>query len=488
MKRLTSGQPDLVRDLGYEGCVIAAGLLFYLGTPAPVAVVGLVAFALLSMFRLDLGLLAVVFFVPFFFREEHLFGHTFPVDEALLGTVLVLSLSVHAVARFVDLRVRRPAWTFAFDTSYRVPGIIFILAGGVAVVFALQPHLAAREYLEVVIEPAIFFCLLLALAGRSQRQRHQTVEVAAAVVVLTGVVAATIALGQYVTGQHLTAISDRFYSRAPGPYPSADNLGLLLDRVIPLTAAIAIFAVRRRIRLRSAGRLLLYASGAALLILSASILFTFTLGAWIACISVVGAMTLWAWRRLRSGLIGLACAIVVALVCLATPFGQSFIHAHGITGGRRIEIWTSSVHMLEGHWLVGIGPDNFRHYYIPRKQAGMHCHPGLGYIDTSKGSTAWREACSISHPHDELLDFWLSTGIVGLLAFAAMTVTFVRNIVALRPTVDTAPIVVGCLGAMAAGLIHGVVDNAYFLIDLSLLTWLLFGMQELSTRTNWRAE
>jgi len=37
-------------------------------------------------------------------------------------------------------------------------------------------------------------------------------------------------------------------------------------------------------------------------------------------------------------------------------------------------------------------------------------------------------------------------------------------------------VLLGTGAAMLAGLLHGLVDNGYFLVDLSALMWLMFGI------------
>jgi O-antigen ligase len=125
--------------------------------------------------------------------------------------------------------------------------------------------------------------------------------------------------------------------------------------------------------------------------------------------------------------------------------------------------------MIRDHPVLGIGPDNFQHYYAPtRKQDRWQnqCPPGLGYV----GTNAEGEPCQ-SHPHNEFLDFWLSTGVIGLAAFIWLEVVFWR-IVASR-LAGRNPLILGAAAAMAASLVHGLVDNSYFLPDLAVLFWIL---------------
>jgi O-antigen ligase len=91
---------------------------------------------------------------------------------------------------------------------------------------------------------------------------------------------------------------------------------------------------------------------------------------------------------------------------------------------------------------------------------------------------AWEEPC-LSHPHDEVLDFWLSTGVIGLVAFLWMQAVFWLTCYRLwhnknRTTAAwTQTLLAGSMAAMLASIVHGLVDNSYFLVDLATLFWLL---------------
>jgi O-antigen ligase len=82
---------------------------------------------------------------------------------------------------------------------------------------------------------------------------------------------------------------------------------------------------------------------------------------------------------------------------------------------------------------------------------------------------------NLSHPHNWLLNFWLELGLPGLAAFVWLLARFyqrVRDALAC----DRTWIVAGAAGAMADVLVHGMIDNSYFLVDLAFLLWLLLSL------------
>jgi O-antigen ligase len=82
-----------------------------------------------------------------------------------------------------------------------------------------------------------------------------------------------------------------------------------------------------------------------------------------------------------------------------------------------------------------------------------------------------------------LLDFWLSLGILGVVALGWAAWIFVRQV---RLPVERASERSDALlrGAAAAGLamlLHGMVDNSYFVLDLAYTAWIVFLLVELAT-------
>src|SRR5947199_9832386 len=119
--------------------------------------------------------------------------------------------------------------------------------------------------------------------------------------------------------------------------------------------------------------------------------------------------------------------------------------------------------MIRDHPVVGVGPDNFIHYYAPTRKENRwqtFCRPGLGYLQPDAGA----EPC-LSHPHNVVLDFWLSIGLAGLIAFLWLQAVFWRSLITQWHLVRRTPgfpLLVGCAGAMVAALVHGLVAESYF--------------------------
>jgi O-antigen ligase len=444
--------------------VVAAG--FYLAPWGFVYLPLLLALAALTWWRPQLTLGAVLVFSPFFMLPKHFGGEEFAPSEIFL----VLTVAIVGLQMLIWPVQIRPAIDRVRRSPFMLPLILFFAAATLSTALAADRHVALRAWREVIAEPALFFVLLLVVLRKASQWWLMVVALVSA-----GVLQGVIGLIQLAAHHDLAQTTGTSLERITSVYGSPDNLGLLFDRVIPLWLAVLLLA-----GLATRWRLLWLAAAP---ILGLALLFTWSRGAWVAtaaaCLLIV-ALTL---RRGRW--IALLCLVLLAGVVAVdgARVVQAFRSGHTHTVQQRVDIWRSSLKMVRKHPLVGVGPDNFLHYYAPQRAPGAPwynpCKPGLGYVEPD----ALAEPCT-SHPHDELLDFWLSTGLLGLIAFLWLEVrfwlvatTFWRR---LRSSTEAA-LVLGAMAAMAAILVHGTVDNSYFLMDLALIFWFLFGLMSFLT-------
>jgi O-antigen ligase len=152
---------------------------------------------------------------------------------------------------------------------------------------------------------------------------------------------------------------------------------------------------------------------------------------------------------------------------------RAFQSGHSNSTQTRLDVWHSSLQMIRDRPLLGIGPDNFQRLYAPTRAQDKYnnvCPPGQGYMQPGAGS----EPC-LSHPHDELLDFWLSAGILGLISYLWLLYVFWREGVQVWRGSSYGwerTIALAVMAGMLAGMMHGLIDNSYFLVDLSIFFWL----------------
>ena len=439
--------------------LITSATVFYVAPWAPVYGVALLVVALLSIVRLERALILVPLFVPYFMSPKHLGTKELAPSEVFL----VLDLLTVAMYLLLPQWRGRLVWNQLLRSPFLRPAVLFLIAGTLSTALATDHHEALRAYREWILEPVAFGALLLLLADRPPAWYWLFGALTAA-----GLCVAVIGLWQFATHQGLSSVPGTSFKRVEALYGSPDNLGLFYDRVVCIWFAVVVLW-----RLPTAARLL----GIALAPLYVSTLFlTYSRGAWLAIVSgcLLTVAVGYRWGRW----IALACLVlgVLALGVKGPSLARALRAGHQHTVQQRLDIWRSSVHMLRDHPVAGVGPDNFLHYYAPTRKENLwqrECAAGLGYIQPGAGA----EPC-LSHPHNELLDFWLSAGVLGITSFLWLQYVFWQCATAVWRRTRGTPngaLLVGVMAAMAAGLIHGLVDNSYFVMDLAIAFWLLCG-------------
>jgi O-antigen ligase len=403
--------------------------------------------ALFFSFRLDLGLALAVFAIPFYLLPKNLVGSLqFSLVEVLtlaaLAALLLRDSSTGILPRaFENIRagnwkprLESPDWAIVF----------FVLAGLVSVKVAANFGVANREFRVIVLEPALLYALVRA-GGLTPRDLHRLVDA----FILSAVAVSLIGLEQYFFTNYV--IIGEGVRRVLAVYGSPNNLALYLERALPVGIALALFAQDRARRI---------AYAAAALAIAFCIYLTWSRGAWLlglpAGLVVIGLAS---GRRARLAVAALVVVGAIVLIpFLGTERAQSLFQTGTGTGFFRVSVWQSGVAMIRDHPLLGVGLDNFLYEYPKYMQP-----------------EAWREP-NLSHPHNIVLDFWVRMGVLGLIALAWMLFEFYRRGIrgVRQGEGDRRVLLVGLLAGLTAGLAHGMIDAAYFYVDLAFVFMLMF--------------
>jgi putative inorganic carbon (hco3(-)) transporter len=130
----------------------------------------------------------------------------------------------------------------------------------------------------------------------------------------------------------------------------------------------------------------------------------------------------------------------------------------------RLQLWQSLVAMIRDHPFLGVGLDNFLYLYQQR------------YILP----TALAEA-NLSHPHNLILHFWLQLGLLGLAAalwLVGQAFVLAHRVYTHSADPLTRVLALGAAGSLVDFVVHGMIDNSYFLPDLAIIFWLTLGVLE----------
>ncbi len=353
---------------------------------------------------------------------------------------------------------------------------IFFVAACLSLLTPEPSHLkeALREFRLVIVEPLLLFLL----AGQFLKGQNG-VKRAFDVLIGVGVVVALIGIGQFVFRADKVVLAEGV-SRVVSVYNHPDNLGLFLGRVIPLATGYTLFSGGKWERRRW-----LYLT--ALAPLGLALALSFSRGAWLGTGLALLVMIIAAGSRRGLMVYGAGLLLVIA----AIPFVKieritSLFSFDGGSNSTRLHVWQASVQMLRDYPLTGIGLDQFLYKY------------SVQYVSPE----AWLERFT-SHPHNLLLDYWLRLGIMGppiLLALLIVFFSIALKIISsdkklLAPQSqeklyngnknrgwslsERGVLTLGLLGSMTDFVVHGLVDNSYFLVDLAVVFCLSFALLKL---------
>lgn len=436
--------------------------VFYLSPNVGLNFVLLALLVILFALRLDFALAITVFSIPFWNYPKVLVGGAqfSPVElftwvsaaAWLLRTALTDILDDRASTESSSTQLRdRLTMIFKGFSSLDWAVLAFLVLGFISTRIASNFGVANREFRVMVFDPVLFYALVRATPLKFEQSRRLV-----NMLMLTGAAVCLIGLWQFARGDVIAADG---VSRIYAVWGSPNNVALFLGRLFPLALVFALLLTGRSRGFYAALAALFgvtiyltYSRGALLLGIPASVLFI--------VIVLLTKSTLWS-RTTRIALVALAAIAALALLPVTgTARFQSLFQSGTGTGFFRVAVWTSALQMIRDHPFWGVGLDNFLYEY-PK------------YILPE----AWREP-NLSHPHNLILDFWVSLGILGVVVLLWMLVEFFRrawrlfNLPASSSDSENAwvhALALGLMASMVDFIAHGMIDSAYFVIDLAYI-------------------
>lgn len=474
-----ASEVSLRRFLTSDAAVFAAMLLslgaLYLVPWLPLVATGWVAFLALTVWRPALHLATVPLAAPLFYRQVPIAGSHFALAEIIIVTGVIAwvlrdgwgwirrkrfaqttddgrrTTDGVAVQTTEQLKTQNYTQSSVLVTWLREPGVWLALAlGAIATVWLMVPptwdlrRVAFREFRWTIVEPILYFGLIL----RWVRQERDLWRIVGAWLVGATLLSRE-AVEQYFTGDVRVFEG---VGRASSVYPSATAFGIYLGRPVAVAIVLAVFLPKSWRAWRLACALLAA-------VMAIGLLLSFTRGAWIGVFAGLAAVVL--ITRHRGMLIGMGGLTLAGLAAL--PFiGGARIWAifdqsdPENTGIARFAIWRAAWNILKERPLIGIGQDQFS------KQDESYGVPRTRYTETS-------------HPHNWVFDFWLRLGAPGLIWMSVALAWFCWQGVKLwqvHKGTALGALVLGLVAAMVDYAVHGLLDMAYFTMDLALTFWM----------------
>jgi O-antigen ligase len=449
------GVPGLLRRMGDVPSLLLTALtagVFYFSPWLLLAILALIVLFILIYSRPAVGLALIMAFTPTYLLPRPLFDRMF----SLLEVTTLLTLAAWAIHFAGDRREK--GWPSLLEFWLRTTMLdralmSFVLLGVPALAWSDLKGVAITDLRQMILEPAVMY-LILRTTPLSERERWQIIHL----LILTGVAVALAGFYQFAVE----------WAKSPGQFTclhstfgTCNNAALYLERLVPITAAVVLIG-------RDQTKRRLYAA-AGILMIAATVL-TVSRGGLLFGLPVALALVVILWAG-RPGMIAAAVGFVleVLIVIPLSIFVPRFSNMFDLSSGSsssffRTQIWQSTFQMLKDHPITGVGLDQFLYQY-----RGRYILP-----------TAWQQP-DLSQPHNFLLDYWVRLGLLGLAAGVWLQIAFWRLAWATQGRLRSAnpesrALAVGLMGGVAAMIVHGMVDETHFVIDLAFIFCMTLGM------------
>jgi putative inorganic carbon (HCO3(-)) transporter len=331
---------------------------------------------------------------------------------------------------------------------FTVATALLVIAGAISVIVAPDRRSALGLYRAYFIEPVLFFVVLINVV-RTSRQGFLVV----AGLGLGGIVLALLNIATVLDALRRHGI-DTAQDAPVAVYQTSNAVALFLVPIIAVAGSVLLYSTSNLQRRLAA----LFVAVAGI-----GVMLSFSRGGYVALLAVAIGLAL--SHKRRWWLLGVLAVLVV--VAIRVPIIASRLgHELSTTDPRntlagRIHLWQATLQMMREHLVFGTGLSGYAHFMSP-----------------------WPSGLSqVIYPHNLILNFWVSTGVLGLLAFVVLLIQGFRITWRgwRRGEADWRPVELGVLLALVSMVVHGLVDVPYFKNDLSFEFWVLLGVAWVGT-------
>lgn len=447
----------------------------------------IIIFFLLARKKLDSAILLTVILLP-----TYLIRFNIIVPTTLLEIMIVIVFLVWFIKNrfFLYTRWQKIIKTKSFSGTMSYPFrwviIAWLLVSFIAVGIAGFDVSALGVWRAYFFEPLLLFIVVI----NTFQTREKIIELISALGI--SVIAVSLfAVYQYITGDF---IANDFWAnsinrRATSFFPFPNAVGLYVAPSIPLLLGALGFLLTKNADNKKS--IIICSVGVVLGLFA--ITSARSEGALLALglvLPLFGLMASKLSRRLTIILI----AIGIAGLILSVP-AQSYIidrlTLKNFSGQVRRIQWKETLKMLyDGRLLTGAGLAQYQTAVAPYHQEGFFVKnndPDFDYkvrTDPEFRKQTWQPLEIYLYPHNIILNFWSELGLLGLVTFIWLIITFGyygwRSYQQVKATGSPDRFIVLGLGfSLLVSLIHGWVDVPYFKNDLAVLFWVIMALMAL---------
>ncbi len=370
------------------------------------------------------------------------------VLRAQIGPIpsTALEIALLATAVIATRKDIKTTWKKGFLKlkPFHIAGGLWLLATIIAIVVAPNHVAALGLWRAFVLEPMLYAILVAGIIDTEQDKKQILSALIWSVIAVS-----LIAIGQFVTGKFIPHPWDTDFAtrRATGLFPYPNALSLYVAPIAALCFGLLVMPIKETMRNKKEQILLI----AGFLCGLASIILAKSVGGFIGILIAVLFAMFWNKKTRYATLI----VSFFAFYAIVNSPLQSHIAStlsFGEWSGRvRAIMWNETIQMLSQHEFLGAGFGAYPTVIIPYHRA------------------TWMEI--FQYPHNILLNVWSETGLLGIVAFTGICLTWFRR----SSRAYALPLI--------TILAHGAVDVPYFKNDLALMFWVLIALVALSPQT-----
>ncbi len=185
----------------------------------------------------------------------------------------------------------------------------------------------------------------------------------------------------------------------------------------------------------------------------AALLLTLSRGGWLGFVAALIVYIIF-FAEKKERLTALTGFIIASIIILATPNLRyrvilPFMGEKSTVS--RFSLWQTAEKMISDSPILGKGLTGFKSNYDK-----YNTDPNLA---------------SLNYPHNIFLNFWVETGLLGLLSFLGLSYFFITKAIKQKGLISVAIILF-----LTAIYFHGLADAPYFKNDLALIFWILLSL------------
>lgn len=410
--------------------LLILGLVYYLAFKKPIWANFLVIILLPSyLFR------SKIFFLPFTYLEVCIL-------------IVFLALIVRLIA---DKPRTKEKIVSHYQYPYKWPIVLILLAATISV-FVAPDLLAAAGLWKAYFVEAIMFFIVLINTVKTDKDRN---------IILWALGLSTLTISLLAIYQKFTAFGiaeaawvAKDVRRVNAMFTSPNAVGLYLGPIMAIYFGWLLNDIKQGFYFtrQTLGKLLILILG------SMAVIYTVSQGTWLGLVAALIFISFFGWSKKWTTTM---VAILIILTILIPQVRNQIIPLitfQDISGQNRLTLWQGSFEYLTnsaGNFIFGAGIFGF-----PQIQENFR--------DPLKMEP-------LIYPHNIILNFWLELGLLGLIGFIWLIISFFKKGLE-KLTVNDQLLIVGIMAAMVTIIVHGLIDVPYFKNDLAVLFWVIISL------------